>query len=279
MWVLACVLLAYPARLAAEDPEEAPAFAQGRRWFDRAAAWVGRGDADALGAVEDVHLDLDAKFDSGGTHTEGRMRFWLQPPDRYRQESGLNRARTIRIVDGDLGWLVTAQGRIRPLVLTAEGRRTLAQLQQDRQRLFGLMRYLSLGALRTPGATFELEADTAGDGVEGTVRVRRRRSGEHDLVFVLAVRRDAAGDVEAVWPAVVREIAPVGHATREYVLDRWEDPDAPRRPYRYPRRIEGLSVNLSDDGTPRRKRFLFAIVDDIRINAGLEPTLFAPPRR
>ena len=62
--------------------------------------------------------------------------------------------------------------------------------------------------------------------------------------------------------------------TEDYILKEWQDPppDQPRA-YRYPRKIQAWQIL----GQQQPVRFLSATVDDLKINAGIDPSRFLPP--
>jgi hypothetical protein len=255
-----------------------PEQVEGARLFAEARAWVARGAADDQEPA-DLYLALDAKFDLENQHHEGKMRLWFQAPDKYRQEMTGGEATTTKILDGDRLWMVDPKGWVSNESLRGkEGARSIRQAQDDCERLADLCGFLTLRGLDDPGVTFEFQGAKSGKGAyQGEwMKVRRSASGERDITFWFAYSRDGTGTHHATWPGVVRvEGSPAKNVpTEDYILKDWQEPgaDSPRA-FRWPRKIEAWQV-----GGPQPIRFLFSVVEDLKIDAGIDPSRFAPPR-
>jgi hypothetical protein len=263
-----------------QPPAQEPAHAMGEKFFDDAIQYVARGRG-GIPQVNDFFVNLDAKLDLDEVRHEGPMRLWFQAPGLYRQELTLNQATTTKILNEDKGWIVTNQGRVQNLALSAEGRRNIEQLKEDRARLFDLTRFLTLQALKGPGVSFVFEGYKRGSGTYAGdwIKITRTVPGRSNITFWLAYARDQAGNVTATYPGIVRvEGDPANsYPTEDYILKDWESPQAQARTFRYPRVIEAYSLLQNPQGQTQPARFLYAIVDDIKINAGVDVSRFLPP--
>ena len=105
-------------------------------------------------------------------------------------------------------------------------------------------------------------------------------AGRPNISFWLAYTRDAQGEVVATYPGIVRVDGEPerGFPTEDYILGEWDSPHSQPRSFRYPRRIEAYSLLSDPQGRSTPARFLFAIVEDIKINAGMDATRFQPPQ-
>jgi hypothetical protein len=261
-------------------PPGQPAPDIGAKLFDDAINYVARGQG-GIPQVTDFYVKLDARLDLDNQRHEGPMRLWFQAPLMYRQELTLNRATTTKILNQDTGWIVTPQGRVQALALTAEGRKSIEQLKEDRSRLYDITRFLTLQALKGQGVTFTFEGLKRGSGTyEGDwAKVVRKAGGRPNISFWLAYTRDAQGQITATYPGIVRVDGEPerGYPTEDYLLTDWDSAQSQPRSFRYPRRIEAYSLLTNSQGQSTPARFLSAIVEDIKINAGVDAARFQPP--
>jgi hypothetical protein len=128
---------------------------------------------------------------------------------------------------------------------------------------------------------FEFERFSKGSGAyEGDwAKVRRVANGSAGMLFWLAYSRDAQGQAVASWPGIVRVEgdAAQGLPTEDYILKDWADGQAGGGArVRYPRSIQAWTLPLKQGEAA--SNFLRATVHEVRINTGLGPALFAPPR-
>jgi hypothetical protein len=260
-------------------PTLTPEQVEGARLFDEAIRWVARGES-GIQKANDFYVSLDAKFDLENQHHEGVMRLWFQAPDKYRQELSNGGATTTKILNGESLWIVQPNGQVSNENRRGEeGARAVAQAKDDRERLSDLTQFLTLQGLKGPGITFEFlgpKSGTPNTAYAGEwMKIKRTAPGRSDIFFWLAYQRDAAGKAHATWPGVVRvDGEPAKNIpTEDYILKEWQEP-APNQPraFRWPRKIEAWQVGRAP------VRFLFATVDDLKINAGIDPTRFAPPQ-
>jgi hypothetical protein len=261
---------------AAPSPDE-----QGGKYFDDAVRYVARGQA-GIPAVRDFFVNLDAELDLDNARHEGPMRLWFLSPAFYRQELTFNNGTSTKILNSDHAWIVTPSGRTQDLMLSSEGRQSIAQLKEDRDRLSDLTQFLTLQALKGPGVRFEFEGFKKGSGsYEGDwIKVTRKVPGRSNIMFWLAYLRDPqTGAVTATWPGIVRvEGEPQkGYPTEDYILRDWDFPGAEVRTFRYPHQIDAYSILTSPQGRAVPARFLSARVRAIKINAGIDPARFKPP--
>jgi len=272
---------------AAAQPAAAPAqdAAQlGAMYFDQAIHYVARGQ-QGIPTVRDFYVKLDAKLVLDNAQSEGQMRVWWQTPDRYRQELTTNRATTTKVILGNSGWMQTPNGQVRSLGRSREGQSTLAQLREDRSRLADVASFLTLQTLKGPGVVFLFDQFRKGTGnyAGNWIKIIRKAPGKADITFWIAWTRDAnTGQVVATWPGIIRVDGDPskGIPTEDFILREWDAPQSQQRTFRYPRKIEAFSL-LMDPQTRRTvpARFLWAIVDDIKINAGVDATRWAQPGR
>ncbi|MHC5009382.1 MAG: hypothetical protein ACYTG6_00350 [Planctomycetota bacterium] len=266
----------------APPPAQAPSNALGAKFFDDAIRYVARGQA-GIPQVRDFYIKLDAKLDLDNQRHEGPMRLWFQSPTLYRQELTINNGTTTKILNGDQGWIINPQGRTQVLIMTAEGRQSISQLKEDRARLSDITRFLTLQALKGPGVTFSFDGYRQGSGTYAGnwIKLTRRVEGRSNILFWLAYARDQGGNVIATWPGIVRVEgdAQRGYPTEDYILKGWDDPRSQQRTFRYPRTIEAYSILRDPAGRSTPARFLYATVDDIKINAGIDGARFQPPAR
>jgi hypothetical protein len=266
-----------------------PAEALGQKYFDDAIRYVARGQT-GIPQVRDFFVNLDAKLELDNARHEGPMRLWFQAPTFYRQELTFNNGTSTkilsadpRVANSDRGWIVTPAGRVQDLMLSSEGRQSIAQLKEDRDRLSDLTQFLTLQALKGPGVRFVFEGFKKGSGTYAGdwIKVTRQVPGRSNIMFWLAYVRDPqTGAVTATWPGIVRvEGEPQkGYPTEDYILQEWDFPGTEARTFRYPHRIEAYSILTDPQGRTVPTRFLFAYVKDIKINAGIDPARFMPPR-
>jgi hypothetical protein len=253
-----------------------PNFDEGNRLFDEAIRYVARGQ-QSIPDVRDFFVSLQVKFDLPDQHHEGGMRVWFAHPDRFRQELTVGNAVTTKILAGDLAWVVDPSGRVARQHGTPDGARTIQQMKEDRARLSDVTQFLTLKGLKGPGIAFEFAGATTGRGAYAGnwLKVVRRAPGRPDITFWLAFTKDAQGTNRAMWPGVVRVAGEPekGYPTEDYILKDWDSPQSQQRAFRYPRVIEAYTI----DPAKGQSRFLYALIDDIKVNVGVDPARFAPP--
>jgi hypothetical protein len=261
---------------AAQDPA-----VLGARYFDDAIRYVSRGGR-GISRVQDFYAKLDAKLNLDEGQMEGQLRIWWQDPDRYRWELTSNNATTTKVLNANTGWMKTPDGRVQTLGRSSEGIRALGQLEQDRDRLSDVASFLAPETLKGPGVTFIYQGRRIGNGsYEGDwLKIVRKVSGKADITFWIAWTNDPkTGQVVGTWPGVVRvEGDPSQNIpTEDYILREWDSPRSEKRTFRYPRRIQGFAI-LIDPKTGKSvpQPFLTAFVDDIKINAGIDASRWAP---
>ena len=264
----------------AGQPGAQQSYALGAKYFDDAIRYVAQGRA-GIPEVRDFYAKLDAKLDLDNAKHEGQMRVWFQQPELYRQELTTNNATTTKILNGGMGWIRTPNGVVQDLFKSAEGRRTMTQLKDDRQRLKDLTQFLTLQTLKGPGVQFRYEGPRQGDGTYAGnwLKIVRIAPGKTNITFWLAYQRDeATNETVATYPGIVRVDGDAAgqFPTEDYILKDWSGTDA-NRAFRYPRRIEAYSLLRNSAGQTVPTRFLWAMVEDIKINSGIDPTRFARP--
>ncbi len=270
----------------AEDPPPS-AFELGATYFDEAVSYVARGGAigktrDLYVHLADVQWDLDTA-DGKPAHQEGEESVWFVSPDRLRTTlTGLGKSST-KILDGDKAWTVDHAGKAHRLHATPGAEAEIGQLKEDLLRVRDLTDFLTLEGLKGPGVSFEFLGRVQGTKAYAGnwLKVLRRSPDDRRITFWLAYTTDAAGKDHATWPGVVRVDgdAKAGLHTEDWILKDWDSPQAKPRPFRYPSRIEAWQINPDPEAakTDPPKRFLLAFLDDIQLNAGIEPAQFAPP--
>lgn len=265
----------------------APGQAAALRLFDESVRWVARG-AQGITQVQDFYVALDAKFQLDTTSSEGPMRLWLQQPDKFRQEMTISNAPQTKILDGTNLWIAGQDGRFKNMNKTADGAGAVAQANEDRERLVDITTFLTMQGLKGPGVTFEYLGETNPSGdyqrqdipgqPSGTwAKIVRKATGRPNITFWLAHTTDAQGVMRATYPGVVRvDGEPQNNIpTEDYILQDWNDrPGDPPRPFRFPRRIRAFQIRPGQAPV----NFLQAILTDIKINQGIDPSRFAPPR-
>ena len=265
----------------APPAQQDPALVWGAKFFDDAIRYVARG-RNAMPNVADFYAKLDAKIELDTSRQEGQMRLWFKAPAMYRQELATsNGGTTTKILNGDQGWIRTPQGRVDSLAFTPEGQRTIQQLKDDRDRIGDLASFLTLQALKGPGVTFRFDGYKRGSGTYAGnwIKITRQAPGKTNILFWIAYERTGENSVQATWPGIVRvEGDPArNYPTEDYILKEWDSSlSQTSRDFRYPRRIEAYSILQNARGETVPTRFLFAVVDDIKINAGIDATRFAP---
>lgn len=290
---LAAVLLVLPARDASArggaagggagaqpakvDPSHGPIY------FDQAIRFVADGK-QGIHNLTDFFADLhDVRFAVGANRHDGHMRLWLKTPDKYRFEirqkknplAGGQRI-TTKILDGGQMWIQHPDGRTQRMHgAGGSAQAAITQMQEDRRRLLDLARFLTLDGLKGPGVEFINEGFTTGSGTfAGTwVRIRRKIQGGADVVFYLHHIPDPRDPRRrrATYPGIVKvEGDPrTNEPTEYYLLKNWR-----RGPqFRYPGEIQAFSQ--ARPNTPMNL-FLQAYPADVRINTGLQSSLFAP---
>ena len=292
---IVALLLALPTRdAAARGGEAQPApngaagdakanAAEGEIYFDHAVRFVADGK-QGIHSLTDFYADLhDVRFSVGNNRHEGHMRLWLKTPDKYRFEirqkknpRAPGQRITTKILDGGKMWILHPDGRAQRMHGSPDGQRAVTQMQDDRRRLLDLARFLTLDGLKGPGVTFLNEGFTTGSGTfaGNWIRVRRKIQGGADVVFYLAHVADPRDPRRrrATYPGIVKvEGDPrTGEPTEYYLLKNWR-----RGPqFQYPGEIQAFSQAKPGGAM---NLFLQAYPSDIRINTGLQSTLFAPP--
>ncbi|MDA1194281.1 MAG: hypothetical protein O2894_03785 [Planctomycetota bacterium] len=271
------------------EGEPAPAAEQvdpshGPIYFDQAVRYIADGKA-GIHSLTDFFADLhDVSFSVGAQRHEGHMRLWLKTPDKYRfelrQKKNVNEPGqriTTKILNGSQMWILHPGGDVQRMHGSgADGAGAIAQVQDDRRRLLDLARFLTLDGLKGPGVTFLNEGFTTGSGTfaGNWVRVRRRLQGGADVVFYLAHEADKRDPRRrrATYPGVVKiEGDPrTNEPTEYYLLKSWRQ--GPQ--FRYPTEIQAFSQARPGAALDL---FLHAWPADIRINVGLQSSLFEPP--
>jgi len=253
----------------------------GARYFDQAIAYVARGGT--LGRAVDLYAHLDVKWDLEDNHHEGEQKVWFQTPDRMRTEIVAAGKAQTKILLGDKAWNVLSNGVVRRVHGTPDAAAQMKQMAEDLQRVQDLTAFVTLEGLKGPGIVFEFQGATRGDGLYAGewLKVARRAPDGRKITFWLGLQRGADGSVRAAAPGVVRidGDAATGLWTEDWILSDWDAPRAQPRPYRYPARLQAWRIHA--DPAKQREvpptRFLFAAVNDIQVNAGIPPQVFAPP--
>jgi hypothetical protein len=266
----------------AAPPQDAAAL--GAKYFDDAIRYVARG-RQGISTVQDFYVKLDARLMLDDVQQEGQMRVWWQAPDRYRQELTTNNATTTKVLAANGGWMQTPDGRVQTLGRSSEGIRAMNQLKEDRERLADVATFLAPQTLKGPGVTFLFEGFKEGSGTYAGkwIKVVRKAPGKADITFWIAWSRDPqTGEVVGTWPGIIRVQGDPGQniPTEDFILREWDSAQSQQRAFRYPRRIQAFAL-LVDPQTGRTvpEPFLTAIVDDIKINAGVDATRWAMPGR
>jgi hypothetical protein len=264
------------------DPAAAQRDAQGSAFFDEAIRYVARGGA--LGQARDLYAHLEATWTLPDKHHEGVEVVWFQAPDRMRNELTVLTRTTVKILSGDRAWAILANGSTQRLHATPGAEGDLAQLKEDMLRIRDLTDFVTLEGLKGPGVRFEYVGTVQGSGAYAGdwLKVFRHSPDGRKITFWIAHEKDAAGVEHATWPGVVRvEGDPAtGLYTEDWILSAWDSPSAKRRPFRYPFKIEAYRFPADPEKakTERPQRFLRAFVDDIQVNAGVDPARFEPPQ-
>lgn len=256
------------------------ALARGARYFDQAIAWVSRNGG--LGKARDLYAHLDAHWDLDDNHHEGPQTVWYVAPDKMRSEMTALAKTTTKILDGKMAWVVDAAGRTHRIHGTPGAENDLRQMAEDMKRVEDLTQFLTLEGLKGPGVVFEHQGNFNGSGAyEGAwIKVARRSPDGRKITFFLNQNPDpATGEMRASWPGVVRVDGDAAKKLQneDWILKDWDAPAAAPRAFRYPFKIQAWRSNpdpaLAKQDPPRR--FLFAIMDDIQINTGIDPAKFA----
>ena len=282
----ACLLFAGPGATpplaeaagsgAAAPARRADPLKTGKQLFDQCVSWVAMGGR-GITHTTDFYIHIIAELDLDNMTHRGPMRLWWQRPARYRQELTIGRQVTSKILDGDRLWIRSPNGRVSRMHGTAEGVKAIRQLKEDRDRLGDLAQFITLQSLAGGGATFRYLGATRGTGTYAGnwLKLRRDAPNSAPMLFWIAYQRNAQGRVTATWPGIVRvEGDPRrGIPTEDYLLKGWVNPGrGGQQQFRYPRQIDAYSV------LPGRQpvRFLRANVQDMKINAGIDPSRFRP---
>ncbi|MDJ0973559.1 MAG: hypothetical protein QNJ98_03800 [Planctomycetota bacterium] len=270
-------------------PAKPPTADQGARLFDDCIRWVARG-GQGIGKASSFYVKLNAELDLEQSRHKGPMRLWWKTNDRFRWEltTGGKRMTKILNVNRQVNpprtqmWIIQGNGQTRRMHGTAEGTRAIKQLQTDAERLGDLARFITLGELRGPGVRFAFAGLRQGKGTYAGnwAKISRFAQGAATVHFWLAYQKDQAGTIRATYPGVVRVDGDRRQQipTEDYILKGWGDsPAGSPRAFRYPRSIDAYSFMPGSGQAPAR--FLRATVEDIKINAGIDESLFLPPRR
>jgi hypothetical protein len=257
---------------------------KGARYFDQAIAWVARGGS--LGRTRDFYARLEVKWDLPHEHHEGSQEFWFAMPDKMRTVQSAAAQTTTKILNGEQAWQILVTGAVKRIHGTPDGEATLKQLKEDLVRIQDLTAFVTLEGLKGPGIVFEFEKRTEGKGVyEGRwLKVNRRSPDGRKMTFWLAYETNERDEVvRATWPGVVRvdgDVAQKLH-TEDWILKDWDSPATARSPFRYPRKIEGWQLNPDKKAaeTDRPHRFVSAVLEDVRMNQGIEPQKFEDPAK
>lgn len=258
---------------------------RGARYFDDAIKWVARGGS--LGRTREFYAHLEATWDLPDKHYEGREEVWFAAPDKMRNSITLAAHTTVKILSGEQAWQILPNGTQQRIHGTPDAAATLAQMKEDLVRVQDLTAFVTLEGLKGPGVVFEFEKQTrgaAGSVYEGDwLKVNRRSPDGRKMTFWLAFEADAQGNpARATWPGIVRVDGDVAQKlpTEDWILREWDDPASPQRPFRYPRKVQGWRINPDAAAAKADppKRFLWAVVTDVKINQGLDPALFQPPK-
>lgn len=280
-----------PRKPAAGTPKN-PRLVWGATMFDQAIAWI-NDKKPGVNNIKSFYADLhDVQLDVGDTHQEGFLRLWFLAPDKFRQELRQRREwettdragnkiltpHTIKILAGDRMWVKSSTGVARRVHGTAEGAKSVRQLQQDRDRLADIAKFLTLSGLKGPGVKFEYLGPTEGTGTFGGkwVKIRRSFPGGATMDFFFAYDVNANRQVSQVkHPGVVVVMGDAAkrEPTEAYVLSKWKK--GPQ--FRFPGKIEAFSRS---DWVPNAKyrRFLLAFPNDLRINPHIVAETFDPKR-
>ncbi|MFM8980299.1 MAG: hypothetical protein ACKOSS_07550 [Planctomycetia bacterium] len=271
-----------PPRVAPQPPMDAAAGqAYAQRLFDEAVRWVAKGQP-GLAKVTDFTVSLDARYVVEATRHEGPMRLWLQLPDLYRQEMTMSNVTTTKIMNRGMLYVREGNDAFRNMNRTADGAGALKQAQEDMIRLEDLTKFLTLEGLKGPGVTFEFDGQrkpsgsyARKDGDQTWLKIVRKAPGKPNISFWLAHEADAQGVAHATYPGVVRvDGDPAqGVPTEDFILQDWADspPNQPRA-YRYPRKIVAFQIQPGKEPL----NFLTAVVEDLKINTGIDATRFEP---
>ena len=267
------------------QPGQDPTLVWGANMFDQAIRWVNDGKP-GVNKINTFFTDLhDVQLDVEDTHQEGFLRLWFKAPDKFRQEWRQTRQLTrdtpitTKILRGNQMWIIPTNKVPRRIHGTAEGAKAIKQLQQDRDRLADIAKFLTLEGLKGPTVTFKYLGPTSGTGTfaGNWVKVLRTFPGGANMEFFFAYEVNAQRRVSKVtYPGVVvvKGDAAKRQPTEAYVLSNWK-----RGPqFKYPGKIEAYS---RQDWVPgnQYKRFLLAFPNDIRVDLKLNPSTFANPMR
>lgn len=274
-----------PAAGAPASPAAAleDALARGARYFDQSIAWVARGGS--LGRARDLYVHLDATWDLDDNHHQGPQSVWYVAPDKMRSEMTALARTTTKILSGlERAWVIDAAGATHRIHGTAGAERDLQQMREDMLRVADLTQFLTLEGLKGAGVVFEHQGNFKGSGVyEGNwIKIARRSPDGRKITFWLNQEPDPrTGEIRASWPGIVRvDGDPAKKLQNEdWILKDWDAPTAAPRAFRYPFKIQGWRSNpdpaMAKQDPPRK--FLTAILDDIQINTGIDPSKFEPP--
>ena len=292
--LLAALLLSPAAPLEARGASAQPARPKrisdpvlGQKLFDDCIRWVSANSQSGIQTVQDFYVKLDAELDLDTARHKGPMRVWWKTNDNFRWELTGISTKILQVnrqsnPPRPRMWIIQ-RGQVKRMHGTPDGAKAIPQLQEDASRLGDLAQFITLRELKGQGVTFTYEGPT--DGTPNTIyagkwlKVVRRIAGAGNIVFYLAYSRDAAGNLTASWPGIIRVDGVAGrYPTEDYILRNWANsPAGQPRSFRFPKQIAAYSFMPGSGKAP--VRFLRATVQDIKINAGIDATRFQPPAR
>ena len=259
--------------------EVKPAEVKGDQLFRTAIDWVANGKT-VIHTVSNFFAELeDVQMSWEDSRHEGHLRLWFQNPDKYRFEMRPQRAskeRTTKLLVGNQMWVMTPSGA-KAMHKSPQGAGAIRQMRQDRERLSDLSKFLTLAGLLGKDVRFQYRGPRRGSGTFAGewVQVDRIAPDGSIISFFFAYTRDARGGIaRATYPGVVTVTGDPtrGEPIEHFILKDWESGPY----YRFPRTISGYAKKAGAPGKP--KRFLRASTHDLRINAKMPPTVFAPPK-
>jgi hypothetical protein len=259
--------------------EDDPRFVWGRKFFEQAIRYVSR-DRLFRPRIADFEVRLDAKLEVEGAAHEGQMRFWYSGAGGFRWDTKGREGTTSMVLNGEKGWLQAADGRTKTLGTSREDREWMRGVRAQRAWVGELADVIALQPLRGGGARFRFDGYKRGSGTYAGewAKVTRLAPGQRDMLFWFAYERGSGNEVTVTWPGIVRIEGNPQYPTEDYILREWDSEHLPERTrFRYPRRIEAYAIMKDDQERPAPRRFFFAIVEDIRFNAGFDAKAFDRP--
>lgn len=264
-----------PANVAHAAPP-VPAEVHGDRFFRQAIAYVANGK-DVVHNVTNFFAELeDVRMNWEDSHHEGYLRLWFANPDKYRFEMRSQRKSrdvTTKLLVGNEMWVISPSGS-KAMHKSAEGAAAIKQARQDRERLSDLSKFLTLAGLLGNNVKFVYQGPKRGSGTFAGewLQVDRTAPDGSVIAFFFAYEKDAQGRIKrATHPGVVTVVGDPskGEPTEHFILSDWREGQF----FRFPGKISAYAKK--GPGAP--KRFMLAFTRDIRINAKMPPTVFAPP--